>query len=983
VKQRWGNLFLWIKKHNKLSLLLAASVILVLIFQNCSAVKMSYDYASVDRSMGMGLIIENGQPATNKKAVAVSFTGNDLSSMTQMRLATTSNMDAAAVPWQPYSSNTFFDFGSDWASDGSKDGLKFIYAEVRQNPSAPSVALQGNIGLDTVFPTIAGDGILATGIQGQHFVKGQSVALNWHYGDQPAGPNNYSSGIDPRGFKIGYTRTADCGGDVTWLGDWQAAFSSMNNFVWPAALPSDTFYVCMLIKDVAGNTTTMQSQPLASVWSVLAGDNNQGNGGGVGAPNVRFKQPSGLVSDSKGNIFVIDRQFNVIREISSDTRTITTYAGNGHSGAVVSGNALQTALGNNQAYAMATDSKDRLYFGADNTIYRVTKDPRTGVNSIGKIAALNNIASFTVRKTATSESLLIHGISTLNPNQASSNAYLYEVPMSVIDALSAPLSLQDLKSHYILAGNGVNPLTSFKVPATQVLTNHDGTDPKFSVGEPGAITTGPSGEIYLATWTDGHGEGWGSHTLRRLTYQSDGSLLQELLSNAANWVTQLSYFSNPVSGDKFLLVGGYGGFVEVDLRSPTFTLTTPLTQFVGQQAQGVLTVKSLVPGGAPSIYISGSTLSNISHFDAHFGLIETLGRSIYNEIEPVATLAMIGQPEGLTQDSHGNTYFFDSENSVVREVTSTGTVRRVAGVGGAMVSQINNNVSVNDARFSGLSAFAGGYFYNLVKDFEGGVKMLYLSSGASGHIDRIDLNAGIVSTISGTGGTRNGPFNWATGGMTIASNSHDLLINRYCPYAAGDCGGSYEFTGLLSTLSLANPSAGETRVVSNLANAVDYFTGGTSVPTGTQALNMPDYTNPTLRVDSVGNSFFSYHGLYMSALDANGNAGPIVNIPVDHGNSFGMTSFEVIEDGTDRVFIYAAAEKLWTFRVPLAQLSALPVITSQPLCLPATFLNQVRALSLAADGNLLISDSGNGRILEYFIRDAKGALALPLKSCDP
>jgi hypothetical protein len=958
------------------------SILAILLgFQNCGKVGFVSDYAGIYGSSGLRMSLEGGRPATNKKELAVQF---DLSNQvfSEMRLSTSQDMDAKGIPWQPFSQTTIFDLGSDWAGDGSLDGMKNVYAELRAEPGAPPLPIMASIGLDTVAPMATGKGILASGIHGQVFNRGESVNLELDLSD-PASNTGYSSGLAASGFRYGYSTVADCtSANVTWERDWGAPDGNPS-IRWPLSSPLDAVYICAILQDNGGNTTTMLSQPLTSVWRVLAGDNNAGNGGSVNAANVRFKFPIGLAMNSKKDLVILDVDFLTFRKVHAQdvdgvSRLISTFIGNEHTGTPTEGDALATKLtGVNNG--MVFDSRNRMYFSADGSIYRVTTNS-AGNSSIKKIISICDRGSpMAVRKTSGREDLLIYSACESAGGLATSYAYLYSVPLSDLDARTTPLNAADLRAHYILAGNGYNPSSSYAIPTTQKLTAHDGPDYKYSVGYPGAITVGPNGEIYIASVSDPQKYPWGLQTVRRLTIQSDGSVLQEVLSKSIAWTNQLAHGVSS-SGEPYLLASTVAGIRRLSLAPPTSSSgfnspTVPSFVRNGEVIRGVV-----IQGN--DVYVSVSTFSQVYHLDRDLNVLEILGRRVFNNDEPVATQAMIGQPSGMTQNPiTGETYFFDPINHILRKVDTHGGIVTVAGQPGTPKSQIHNNVSFNSASFNGLSRFNfSNSGYPLTGEFsaDGSVQRLYLGEGNVGRVHRFDLKTGLVKTVSGlwtTDAERKSSPNFLTiSGLTVVPTASGpvLLTSRYCP--ADTCGNlsAVHFTGLITKANPATATENQSLVMGDLSVNFHNYSG--SSPTGTPATSVPVYVTPTLRVDSVGNIFTSSYGFFMSKLSGSGLA-PVTNINVNNTSRFYIPKFEVLEEGSKRYFIFSGGENLYVIQTNLSELTSGRKLVSTRLCLPGTFVKTVDAMTVTREGNLLIADSSNGRILEYYVRNSSGGLA--------
>ena len=117
--------------------------------------------------------------------------------------------------------------------------------------------------------------------------------------------------------------------------------------------------------DTAGLGVDYEITELSSV-STLAGSGKNGyldNTGNLAA----FHQPHGIVLDASGNLFVADRENNVVRKVTS-TGVVTTYVGTGDShGSYQDGeNAYRTEVNLDRPRALAIDANGNLYIYEDH-----------------------------------------------------------------------------------------------------------------------------------------------------------------------------------------------------------------------------------------------------------------------------------------------------------------------------------------------------------------------------------------------------------------------------------------------------------------------------------------------------------------------------------------------------------------------------------------------------------------------------------------
>jgi hypothetical protein len=105
--------------------------------------------------------------------------------------------------------------------------------------------------------------------------------------------------------------------------------------------------------------------------SVIAGTTAAGySGDGGPAVNAQLNRPVSLALDRNGNLFVADRNNNVIRKIDLATGIITTVVGTGVAGAGDTGPASATAI--SYPFGLTTDPQGNLYF-IESADYKVRK----------------------------------------------------------------------------------------------------------------------------------------------------------------------------------------------------------------------------------------------------------------------------------------------------------------------------------------------------------------------------------------------------------------------------------------------------------------------------------------------------------------------------------------------------------------------------------------------------------------------------------
>ncbi len=149
--------------------------------------------------------------------------------------------------------------------------------------------------------------------------------------------------------------------------------------------------------------------------------------------------------------------------------------------------------------------------------------------------------------------------------------------------------------------------------------------------------------------------------------------------------------------------------------------------------------QGLVRDSSLNFYVADTTNNRVRKITPG-GVISTIagnGTSGYSGDGGPATQAQLNGPAGLALDTFGNLYITDYDNSVVRKVTSGGTITTVAGTGSAGYN--GDNISAITAKLNNP--------FGIVVDSTGN---LYIADRYNNRIRKVDTS-GNISTYAGTG----------------------------------------------------------------------------------------------------------------------------------------------------------------------------------------------------------------------------------------
>lgn len=934
------------------SVMIAAT--LVFSFQNCSQeVQFSKDYSSSTK-LSVTSIDGSGLYYTNQKTVPLKISGGS-QYMTEMRASPFADMDAAKVPWEKRESTLLADLATEFAADGSKDGIKTIYIEVRDPSADLRLANEVSVFLDTQVPNLTGTGILNTGVQGTTIKKNEQVKLKW-IGEDKSAPNGVSSGIDQNsGLKYGVSYNGDCSdASLKTKTDW-IKYDSGATIGWPEDDRLKAFYFCVYIRDRAGNVATLLSQPMTGIWQVIAGDNNQGNGGSVLAKNVRFGYPTRIAVDSKNNTYVLDAYLNVIRKIAPNG-DISLLAGNGVSGPITEGNATTTSISIGE---IVFDSKDRMYALGNGAIWRILlPTAATPYAQISRwITGVTGSVSINVDR-LTDTVYLTHKTTTQSLDSASR---IYKFSIDVVDAAytgTNRMAFTEVLNRFSIAGNGLGLASTTAATAVVPAT--------ASVDYPTAIAPTDSEDVYFATTSDGSAFPFGHQQIRLLRKDAAGVLQNYLVTSAIPWIHKIEYMhytDDKNVEQKYLVVtSDSNGIRKVDLTGTVLPVPASAVTNLDPYPATDLVHPVRVGGVAPifdvtatsrklnRILFAESNNSRLTVLKPDFTLSVNYGRPVYDPKDSRAIEAMVNNPDSVVATKNGDIYFTEPLTHIIRKVDSQGVISLVAGKPNAAAQTGNVTSTFDNFSYNGLTFTYGGRYalaYNPVADH------LYFSEGYNGHIRTLDLATKAVTPFGPLLSRSANQDSWAPFGLAMTPTANpSLVVYRSNPYFP-NVGTAVRMYTPGSTVGTAVAGNGVMGAVTNAALA--------------NATALPAAVNATA-FDSALNYYFSGSGGTFKI--------DYATKVVTRLTASSFNGLQVIEDGTTTHVIGTSTTAIYDIKIVDGGTP-----TQITLCLPGTFLNRGIEVKAAADGNLIIADSRNDRILKYYIRDLSNTLRFFDQTC--
>jgi len=416
----------------------------------------------------------------------------------------------------------------------------------------------------------------------------------------------------------------------------------------PSGVTADTFGN-IYVADTGNQTIRKIAGGVVSTLSGSAGSPGSANGAGATA---QFRDPSGVATDSAGNVFVADYGNHIIRKIAPNG-DVTTFAGVAGAQGPDDGRGANARF--NYPYAIAVDSTDNLYIAED------------GNDAIRKI-------------TAAAEVTTVAGAAALSG---------YVDAAGPLARFDAPRSVATDTSGNAIVADGRDKLRT--VTAAGDVTTLLG----FAAGlvSPSGLATDGSGNLYIADTYN--------HVIRKLYTTGTLTILAGTLG-----VPGSNDGAGSAAGFRFpngVAVDAAGNIYVADTDNHTIRLITPagdVTTLAGTagnfgstDATGAVarfrSPQDLVSDATGTLYVTDRLNFTIRKVAAG-GVVTTLAGAARSPgaLDGTGAAARFGSPNGIGMDSAGNLYIADTSNNAIRKVTPAGLVTTVVGVFGRFGVQL-------------------------------------------------------------------------------------------------------------------------------------------------------------------------------------------------------------------------------------------------------------------------------------------------------
>ncbi len=464
----------------------------------------------------------------------------------------------------------------------------------------------------------------------------------------------------------------------------------------------------------SGNHAIRKITALGTVTTLAGSAGTSGTANGTGAA-ARFNYPSGLTTDSVGNVYVADTRNHVIRKITS-SGIVTTLAGT--AGAAGSANGTGGASRFRFPSGLARDGAGNLYV-ADASNHAVRKISPAGVvttwagtiGSAGSVDGAGSEARFndplgiatgsggnlyvadtynhTIRQITAAGVVTTVAGSPGNSGDANGTgaAAKFFFPSGVAADSNGNVFVADFGNNVIrkIIPSG-EVTTGAGVPAS--LGSADGIGTRVRFNYPGGLTSDNNRNIYVADFQN--------HIVRKITPEGVTTTLAGLAGNSG---------SADGIGTNARFNGALG--TTADTAGNIFVADT-----------GNHTIRKINPAGEVTTVAGAAGNSGAA--------------------DGVAGAARFYSPFGVAADRAGNLYIGDTWNHTIRKISPAGEVTTFAGTAGSIGSSDGTGTA---ARFN----FPEG----LALD---GADNLYVADTGNHTIRRISA-LGVVTTLAGAAGS--------------------------------------------------------------------------------------------------------------------------------------------------------------------------------------------------------------------------------------
>ena len=476
----------------------------------------------------------------------------------------------------------------------------------------------------------------------------------------------------------------------------------------------------------SGNSTIRKITP-AGVVTTLAGQAGSiGSADGTGSA-AQFNTPIGLAVDGSGNLYVADKNNHTIRKITP-AGVVSTVAG--QAGVTGAADGVAGTARFNFPLDVAVDAGGNLYVadGGNNTIRKITAAGvvSTVAGKAGVSGSVDAPAGADARFFGPS-GVAMDGDGNLYVSDSGNHTIRKITPAGVVTTLAGKSGVATPSTNTGTT-DGTGSAARFNTPVSLAL---DGAGNVYvsdqlnhtirKITPAGAVTTwaGKAGESGVA---NGTGAAARFNLPFGVAAESDGTLyVADMANHAIRKITPAgavtTFAGLPVGKGS---VDGAGEFARFD---------TPY---------------GVAVDGDGNIYVADTENSTIRKITPAGAVTTVAGQAgVVGAVDGTGSAARFNKPAGVTVDGSGNIYVADTKNHSIRKITPAGVVTTPAGLPGVAGSADGTGAAARFNEPYGIAAGGDGTLYvadtnnHLIRKISTGgvVTTLAGSAGTSGSID--------------------------------------------------------------------------------------------------------------------------------------------------------------------------------------------------------------------------------------------------------